>query len=178
MKESKTKKRLLQVFLYIEQTASKSIQRHNGTLGPYAAKRLPRLQNSPIERNLTPPSVIPPSPSTHSHFLHPLVLFLSLYFLNHAPALHPRPSLHPAAHISPPYIINPTSLPLYTFYTLYTSTQTLYTFVYTVRLSLSPLYAIRIYVAFTIFYRHCSHHTTLLLIIMSHSSTAVRIVRL
>lgn len=156
-----------------------SIQRHNGTLGTFVAQRLPPLSklSHPIERDLTTPSLIPLHSPIHPFTLHlltptphpPIPPLCTSWILLHA---HPRPN---CTYLTPLYNQHPFPP---TFYTLYTSTQMLCTFVYTVCLSLSPLYAIHIYVAFTIFYQHCSHRTTLLLIIIAHSSSADRITRL
>lgn len=144
------------------------MQRHNGTLGTIVIWEAPLLAKLSYWKKSHPS--LPPSFLLYSP-VHPFMLHVL------PPHSCSTPILVQTAHIAPPYIIN-NPLPLYTFYTLYTSTQMLYTFVYTVCLSLSPLYSIHIYVAFTIFYQHCSHCTTLLLIIIAHSSSADRIVQL
>lgn len=91
-------------------SASKSIQTHNGTLGTLAAERLPRSRNSPIESNLTPPSFPPlfllyhpPHPHSPIHFTFSTPPHSSsLYHLKPAP----RPSL-PKLHICPPLYNHP-----------------------------------------------------------------------
>lgn len=122
-------------------SASKSIQTHNGTLGTLAAERLPRSRNSPIESNLTPPSFpplfllyhppIPIHPST-LHFLlppiHPLCITWNL--------LHARPC--PNCTYVPPYIITPSSPALvYILYTVYFNADAVYICIHCMPVSVS-----------------------------------------